>query len=213
MLRIMWVRHWAGTLGYSRRLISAWAGLSCTRLAEVPPLPCKEEGVPRRPTGLQAQRWRSGIQTKEKPKSRTPQMAGRRVPRTRISAPVQRHRGRAGESSYFSPLSSSCDVFLTLIRDPSPREPTIMINGVKYSQRPPGAKLGAMHKTSLASSSRQISRAPRPGAHEPAPTVGQPDPAASPPLPPGVSAQGARHVACAQMHPLWTEPPPDPGKP
>lgn len=44
VLRIIWVRHWAGTLGYSRSLISAWAGLSCTRLAELPALDAKRRG-------------------------------------------------------------------------------------------------------------------------------------------------------------------------
>ena len=38
-----------------------------------------------------------------------------------------------GRALIFFSLSSSCDVFLTVIRDPSPWEPTIMINGVKYS--------------------------------------------------------------------------------
>lgn len=87
------------------------------------------EGVP----GA-AQRWRCGMHAEEAGVMQPPHGGEEDAASRRFGSSSW---DQGGGSSY-SPTPSSCDVFLTLIRDPSPWEPTIMINGVKYSQRLPG---------------------------------------------------------------------------
>lgn len=118
------------------------------------------------------------------------------MPRARTSPPVRRKQ--AGGELLFFP-SSSYDVFLTLIRDPAPWEPTIMINGVKYSETA-GAKSGAMHKTSASSLGRQISQALGPGARVPAPTI-RAAPSSWPPSPSAHRELSAR-VPAIQFVPI-----------